>query len=79
MKSIKTEYLLSDKQVKRLEGLLADWKQYQNFEGEYPFKDWNIEKVFGAIMTIGCTYDIDRRIEFEERRQEAMKHAQPLQ
>lgn len=79
MKSIKIEYLLSDEQVKRLEGLLADWKQYQNEKGEYPFKDWDIENVFAAIMMIGCTYDIDRRIEFEERRQEAMKHAQPLQ
>ena len=78
MKYMKVDYLLSDEQVERLEGLLQEWKQYQNPEGEYPFKDWDIEKVFSALMTTGCSYDIDKRMEFEERRQEAT-HAQSLQ
>lgn len=69
MRRVKVEYLLSDEEVERLERLLPDYKNYPGEKGDYPFKNWDIEKLFSALMEMGCAHDINNRLDFEERRQ----------
>ena len=72
------KYLLNEKEITRLERLLAFWQQYESPDGTHPFKDWDIEKLFQALMETGSSHIIDKKIKEDEWRKELITYDQMI-
>lgn len=72
------KYLLNEKEITRLERLLAFWQQYESPDGTHPFKDWDIEKLFQALMEVGSSHIIDQKIKEDEWRKELITYDQMI-
>ena len=72
------KYLLNEKEITRLERLLAFWQQYESPDGTHPFKDWDIEKLFQALMETGSSHIIDKKIKEDEWRKELIAYDQMI-
>lgn len=72
------KYLLNEKEITRLERLLAFWQQYESQDGTHPFKDWDIEKLFQALMETGSSHIIDKKIKEDEWRKELITYDQMI-
>lgn len=69
MKQITVEFdLKEDMEVALLE-LLPCWNNYTGKEGDKPFADWTIEKLFETLMQMGSFHTIWRHIKEEQFRQ----------
>lgn len=71
-------FLLSEKQMERLESLLPYWQQYVNDDGEKPFENMTLQELFQEIMSAGSYKIIDARLELEEWRQNRIKEKEPI-
>lgn len=71
-------FLLSEKQMERLERLLPYWQQYVNDDGEKPFENMTLQELFQEIMSAGSYKIIDARLELEEWRQNRIKEKEPI-
>lgn len=56
------EFMLDEREVKQLEELLGKWRAYKAKDGTQPFKDWEIEDVFQAIMETGGKHTINHHM-----------------
>lgn len=72
------KYLLKEEEINRLERLLAFWQQYESADGTHPFKDWDIEKLFQALMEAGSSHIIDQKIKEDEWRKELITYDQMI-
>jgi len=72
------KYLLNEKEITRLERLLTFWQQYESPDGTHPFKDWDIEKLFQALMETGSSHIIDKKIKEDEWRKELITYDQMI-
>lgn len=72
------KYLLNEKEITRLERLLEFWQQYESPDGTYPFKDWDIEKLFQALMEAGSSHVIDQKIKEDEWRKDLITYDQMM-
>lgn len=62
------EYMANEREVKALEELLEIWKQYEEPVGTFPFKDWDLEKVFQAVTEAGISYFVSKQIKNDQFR-----------
>lgn len=72
------KYLLNEKEITRLERLLAFWQQYESEDGKRPFEKWDIEKLFQALMEVGSSHIIDQKIKEDEWRKELITYDQMI-
>lgn len=59
MRDITVKYTLKDEDEERLKRIAEEYKKQHNFE-------MTEEKMFEAIMCLGCWHDIDNRLKFHE-------------
>lgn len=53
MKELTVKFQLDDDMFAELEELQQGFHEWKNKDGEYPFKDFSLEKTFNAVMTSG--------------------------
>lgn len=71
-------FTLYEDEIKRLERLLAFWQQYESPDGTYPFKDWDIEKLFQTLMETGSRHTINQKIKEDEWRKNLITYDQMI-
>lgn len=60
--TVSVEYMLNEREIEALEELKEHWQQYEGKDGKKPFSDWTAERVFQALMEIGCKHSISKKI-----------------
>ena len=62
------EYELNEREEKALEELLPFWQQWKGKNGNYPFRNWGLEKLFQAIMECGSRRFVSEQIKQDQWR-----------
>lgn len=68
MPELTFKYLATEREVEALEELLVIWREHESSDGTFPFKDWDLEKVFQAIMAGGSKYFVSKQIKDDQFR-----------
>lgn len=59
MKELTVKFLLDEDMLEELEELQRGFHEWKNKDGEYPFKDFSLEKTFNAFQITSCSRDRD--------------------
>lgn len=64
MKELTVKFQLDDDMFAELEELQRGFHEWKNKDGEYPFKDFSLEKTFNAVMTSGSKTYVREKINY---------------
>ena len=64
MKELTVKFQLDDDMFAELEELQQGFHEWKNKDGEYPFKDFSLEKTFNAVMTSGSKTYVREKINY---------------
>lgn len=68
LKELTFRYMATEREVEALEELLEIWQQYKGKDGTFPFKGWDLEKVFQAIVECGSRNLVSDQIKNDQFR-----------
>ncbi len=58
------KFLLDEDMLEELEELQRGFHEWKNKDGEYPFKDFSLEKTFNAVMISGSKTYVREKINY---------------
>lgn len=64
MNELTVKFQLDDDMFAELEELQQGFHEWKNKDGEYPFKDFSLEKTFNAVMTSGSKTYVREKINY---------------
>ena len=64
MKELTVKFLLDEDMLEELEELQRGFHEWKNKDGEYPFKDFSLEKTFNAVMISGSKTYVREKINY---------------